>query len=49
MTKTYKVHYTDWKGRLKTVWLYANSYAEAVESARVIQGLSQLLAVEEEE
>lgn len=48
MNKTYKVHYTDWKGRPKTVYIYANSLEEAVESAKIIQGLEKLEGVEEE-
>jgi len=48
MTKTYKVHYTDWKGRTKIVYIYANSLEEAIESAEIIQGLEKLEGVEEE-
>jgi hypothetical protein len=48
MTKTYKVHYTDWKGRAKIVYIYANSLEEAKKSAEIIQGLEKLEGVEEE-
>lgn len=48
MTKTYKVHYTDWKGRTKIVYIYANNLEEAKKSAEIIQGLEKLEGVEEE-
>lgn len=48
MNKTYELHYIDWKGRKKLVYLVANSYQEALESAKVLQGLEEIISIEEE-
>lgn len=46
---TWEVLYVDWKGNTQKVYIIANSKAEALESAKVIQGLADLVSVEMEE
>lgn len=45
--KTYKIQYMDWKGKIVHTYLYANNREEAVAAAKVLQGLSILIKIEE--
>lgn len=45
--KTFKIQYMDWKGKIVNTYLYANNREEAVQAAKVLQGLSILIKIEE--
>ena len=46
--RTYKLQYMNWKGKVVNAYLYANNREEAVQAAKVLQGLSFLILLEEE-
>ena len=46
--KTFKIQYMNWKGKIIHTCLYANNREEAVVAAKVLQGLSILIKIEEE-
>ena len=45
--KTFKIQYMNWKGKVVNTYLYANNREEAVQAAKVLQGLSILIKIEE--
>jgi len=46
--KTYRLQYMNWKGKVVNTYLYANNREEAVQAAKVLQGLSFLILLEED-